>query len=95
MSAAQHLRLVPTPIGYWGAAVHSVACECKGCCWARASAILAKARKLRIKIHDARATVMVRSYTVKAHARRSKRHLSALPKTKAKLVELLRREVRS
>lgn len=69
---------------------HPKSCDCAVCAWERAMEVVAKARGLGINVLDPKATVMVRKYTVRAHARRNSRHLSAYPNTR----KLLEKELR-
>lgn len=87
-----HLKLVPGPysLGYNG---HARSCDCPACAASRAEDIAARARGYGIKGKElSLGTVPVKSYTVRAHMRKQRGHLSHLPRTKRELLKLLRKE---
>lgn len=61
---------------------HPRRCDCAVCAWRRAMDVIEHAISLGIRPDDPDRTVMVRSYTVRAHARRNPRHLASLPRTR-------------
>jgi hypothetical protein len=73
--------------GYNG---HAKCCDCADCANFRACDVLRRAVAHKVRIVDERATVVVRSYVVRAHARRNKNHLSAYPSTLKLLREMLK-----
>ncbi len=90
------LKLVKNEIGAKyaeGFGGHAKCCDCERCARFRAQDILRRAINHKVRVVDERATVVVRSYVVRAHARRNKNHLAAYPAT-LKLLRSMLKEVK-
>lgn len=87
-----HLKLVKTDVKKYAVGFngHAKCCDCDRCAKDRAEEIVQTAKARKIRITDPRATVMVKSYTVRAHARRNKNHLGAYPATLKLLKKMLK-----